>query len=109
MQDAEGKILLESPLGATIAFMLIQHKAALGIKHVTDITIFRDAYLAKTKIQLLFTIKDVPNPHNEDDVKEGGPKIRQHVDRNHEVKNVLRVHKFRVEGGKVVLQSREEL
>ena len=43
--------------------MLAQHKAELGIKHVTEIVIFRDNYQGLTPyVQLLFKIKDVPSP-----------------------------------------------
>ena len=43
--------------------MLAQHKAELGIKHVTEIVIFRDNWEGSTPyVQLLFRIKDVPDP-----------------------------------------------
>jgi hypothetical protein len=53
-----------SPLGGTLAFLLAQHKKELGIKHVTDVTIFRDNDLRieEPMMYLLYTIKDVRTP-----------------------------------------------
>ena len=55
---------LGSPLGRTLAFLLFQHKAELGTKHVTEIVIFRDNFPKGTmpSVQMLFKIKDVPEP-----------------------------------------------
>tara|TARA_R110002003_G_scaffold143_3_gene13232 strand:+ start:17696 stop:18220 length:525 start_codon:yes stop_codon:yes gene_type:complete len=59
LSESEAEYLLGSPIGATLAFMLIQHKAELGRKHITSVTTF----LAPTnKVQLVFTIVDVPIP-----------------------------------------------
>ena len=53
----------DSPIGATLAYLLLQHKAALGDKRITKITIFR-GYKAnpsfQADIQLLFHVEDVP-------------------------------------------------
>jgi len=52
-----------SPIGATLAYLLLQHKVALGDRRITDITIFRD-YRAKPSFQAdirsLFRLADVP-------------------------------------------------
>jgi hypothetical protein len=46
--------------------MLLQHKAELGVKHVTHVTIFRDDDSKEPglllEVQLLFWIEDVPVP-----------------------------------------------
>ncbi|KAH7070648.1 hypothetical protein BKA63DRAFT_393228, partial [Paraphoma chrysanthemicola] len=57
MWEREAEYLLGSPIGATIAFMLIQHKVELGRKHVTDITAF---FAPGNQVQLIFKITDVP-------------------------------------------------
>ncbi|KAH6875074.1 hypothetical protein BKA58DRAFT_334135 [Alternaria rosae] len=64
MWDEEGPALLGSPLGGSLAYLLAQHKAELGIKHVTEVVIFRDDFAQDWSpyVQLLFRIKDVPNP-----------------------------------------------
>ncbi|RMZ69880.1 WD domain-containing [Pyrenophora seminiperda CCB06] len=61
MWEDAGEALLGSPIGTTLAFLLAQHKAELGIKHVTDITIFRENYPPETSpaIHILFRIEDV--------------------------------------------------
>ncbi|KAH6875069.1 hypothetical protein BKA58DRAFT_281314, partial [Alternaria rosae] len=57
--------LLGTPVGANKAFMLVQHKAELGLKHIPSITIFRDATNParpednRPEYQLLFRIEDV--------------------------------------------------
>ncbi|KAI8933928.1 hypothetical protein NX059_009621 [Plenodomus lindquistii] len=61
--------LIGSPLGATLAYMLIQHKAELGIKAVTEIVIFReDSDDEFPELQLLFKIAEVQHPNGEPDV-----------------------------------------
>lgn len=55
--DDLGEALQGAPLGAILSYFLLQHKAELGKKHITDITIFRDL---NYKPELLFHIKDVP-------------------------------------------------
>jgi hypothetical protein len=51
-------------LGGSLAYLLAQHKAELGTKYVTEIVIFRDNYPQDVHpcIQILFRIKDVPDP-----------------------------------------------
>ncbi|KAH9880953.1 hypothetical protein IAQ61_001247 [Plenodomus lingam] len=53
-----------SPIGATLAFMLIQHKAEIGIKHVTDIVIFSTKLGAEgfVQVHMVFKVADVDNP-----------------------------------------------
>jgi len=63
-------------IGATLAYLLLQHKAALGDKRITDITIFRDYKansLFQANIQLLFRVEDVPEDVlRPDDMNTGG-------------------------------------
>lgn len=51
-------------MGGSLAYLLAQHKAELDIKHVTEVVIFRDDFAQDWSpyVQLLFRIKDVPNP-----------------------------------------------
>lgn len=37
----EFNMLLGSPVGMTLAYMILQHKAELGVKHMTDVTVPR--------------------------------------------------------------------
>ncbi|OAK93794.1 hypothetical protein IQ06DRAFT_204231, partial [Phaeosphaeriaceae sp. SRC1lsM3a] len=65
MWEEEGEALLGSPLGAIVAYLLVQHKENLGRKHVTEITIFREDDVIgeqqdMVEVNLLFWIKDVP-------------------------------------------------
>lgn len=62
--------MLGSPVGATIAHFLIQHKSVLGNKHIQQIYLFRDNRPADTdpQPQILFWIGDVdPDEVNDDD------------------------------------------
>jgi hypothetical protein len=62
----EGKALIGSPIGATIAHLLKGHKAELGIKHITKVTICTgDARPGfpppkHTDLHVFFHIEDVP-------------------------------------------------
>lgn len=70
--DWGAKVLLGSPIGATITFLLLQHKAELGIKHITEIVILKDDVVPGVPdpedddgeedvvVHLLFKIADVP-------------------------------------------------
>ena len=51
----EGRTLLGTPNGSSVAYLLIQHKAALGHKTVDKITVFREG----RDLMLLFHITDV--------------------------------------------------
>jgi hypothetical protein len=51
----EGRTLLGTPNGSSVAYLLIQHKAALGHKTVDKITVFREG----RDLMLLFHIADV--------------------------------------------------
>jgi hypothetical protein len=94
-------IPLGSPIGSTLAFLLLQHKAELGDKHVSGITIFRDykanpAFVAD--IRMLFRIVDVPDwemlPEDTEMIDVG-----QVVKREEALgKNVVRVHEMTVDG-----------
>lgn len=64
----EGKAIIGSPIGGTIAHMLIRHKAELGIKHITKVTVVMRDYPKggfgskyKPDVHLFFHIEDVPN------------------------------------------------
>ncbi|CAO2649457.1 Nn.00g068420.m01.CDS01 [Neocucurbitaria sp. VM-36] len=61
----EGKAILGSPVGATIAYFLMQHKAQLGSKVVTRVTILRDEGKAPNPDpHLFFHIEDSPPPED---------------------------------------------
>ncbi|KAH9863562.1 hypothetical protein J1614_009494 [Plenodomus biglobosus] len=65
-QSGEAAVLIGSPIGATLAYMLIQHKLELGIKQITQVVIFRENMADDNpEIQLLFKIGDVPKPIGE--------------------------------------------
>ncbi|KAL6708410.1 hypothetical protein ACN47E_002673 [Coniothyrium glycines] len=110
-EEDEGKALIGSPLGATIAHMLVAHKAELGIKHITKITIvtdtpkkarFGEKWIAD--MHIFFEIADMPAdriPKDEPDEKlsprvvgglEGSRTLRIHSRGRH----ILRVHKMSV-------------
>jgi hypothetical protein len=114
--------LLGTPIGASIAFFLTQHKPELGIKHVPSITIFRDAQIdSALEYQLLFRIEDVPQdeiaPDDMEVVDEGmtGVVTRQRrMKRSDSLvgldlgRNVARLHKMSVdEQGETVLYSHD--
>lgn len=72
------KVLLGSPIGATITYLLLQHKAELGIKRITEIIIFKDDVLPGAPdpeddeeedvvVHLLYKIADVPPPKELED------------------------------------------
>lgn len=90
-----------SPIGATIAFMLVQHKAELGTKHITPITIFRDSHEGLREgllpqVQPVFAIENVPVP--DDDMGDGhSSRVRRRVDVSNGGKNVLRVLEHHVD------------
>jgi hypothetical protein len=92
-----------SPIGASVAYLLLQHKAELGVKHVPSITIFRDAGEGMVQPQLLFTIEDVADPDSDVEMPDAADSsnVRRSVEVRQYGKNVLRVHEFRMAGGKV--------
>jgi hypothetical protein len=84
--------------------MLLQHKAELGDKHVTSVTIFRDNdRTAATEVELLFTIGDVQDPDSDVEMPdaEDSSRVRRSVDVRQDGKNVLRVHDIRIASGTV--------
>ncbi|KAF1832885.1 hypothetical protein BDW02DRAFT_553766 [Decorospora gaudefroyi] len=90
--EKEGEALLGSPIGSTLAFLLAQHKAELGHKHVTDITIFKDNYPPNTipSVQLLYRIQDVPKPEqNANNALQARSKV-MHTGPKH----IIRIHKL---------------
>ncbi|KAI5376525.1 hypothetical protein J4E82_004746 [Alternaria postmessia] len=65
----QGHALLGSPNGATFAYFLMQHKAQLGQKTITKITVFRpetDDDLSFVDASLCFHVADGPQPPPDD-------------------------------------------
>ncbi|CAN9216217.1 unnamed protein product [Alternaria alternata] len=65
----QGHALLGSPNGATFAYLLMQHKAQLGQKTITKITVFRpetDDDLSFVDASLCFHVADGPQPPPDD-------------------------------------------
>ncbi|KAF2125733.1 hypothetical protein P153DRAFT_298865, partial [Dothidotthia symphoricarpi CBS 119687] len=89
LDDEEGKVFLGSPMGATIAFLLAQYKAELGIKHITEVTIFRDNTPPDwmPDVNMLFKIEDVPEKTDTDD-------SHQALQTRGRRKNTIRVHRI---------------
>ncbi|KAL5115490.1 hypothetical protein ACEQ8H_006631 [Pleosporales sp. CAS-2024a] len=61
----EGHALLASPNGAVFAYFLLQHKAQLGPKTITRVTIIRpenDAYVDWVDASLVFHVADAADP-----------------------------------------------
>jgi hypothetical protein len=64
----EGKALIGSPIGATVAHLLIGHKAELGIKHISRVVVVTNEVPKKPKfgerprndLHMFFEIVDVP-------------------------------------------------
>ena len=66
----EGHALLGSPNGAAFAYFLMQHKAELGRKTITKVTVFRtetDDDLAFVDPNLVFHVGDVKKEDGEGD------------------------------------------
>ncbi|KAH7070647.1 hypothetical protein BKA63DRAFT_493656 [Paraphoma chrysanthemicola] len=61
---AAGEAILGSPIGATLAYFLIQHKAELGLRHVTSVTIFQDNWFYKgaQHIHLMYKVEEFQEP-----------------------------------------------
>jgi hypothetical protein len=81
-QSDEGKALIASPIGATIAYMLTQHKADLGRKHITKINLVCDDEPRRGRgkpmpdqLHMFFEFADVPeNEAGKDERKRDGYK-----------------------------------
>ncbi|KAI4913443.1 uncharacterized protein J4E92_009792 [Alternaria infectoria] len=118
--------LLGTPVGANKAFMLLQHKAELGLKHIPSITIFRDTKDPSRPddapaYQLLFRIEDVPQDEVMPDDTEivdqemtgSASRMRRGQRKDSLVeldlgKNVGRLHRVSIDGrGETMLQSHE--
>jgi hypothetical protein len=95
-----------SPLGSTLAFLFAQHKAELGHKHVTEVTIFRENHSQDTvsHTQLLFTIKDV---HGSEAGKEGNGGLNVRHDRAGP-RNIVRTHTFDALNGGIITDGAQE-
>ena len=60
MSTDEGKAILGSPNGAGCAYLLLQHKAQLGVKTISKVTVFQDDGAAKPRPpSMVFHVKDV--------------------------------------------------
>jgi hypothetical protein len=99
-------------MGSTLAHLLLQHKKDLGVKHVTEVTIFRDKvkeqeHFDYPQIQLLYKIEDVPEPEEKmSDVEGSGGDVQvRRVVRRDEGHGMLRVHEFSLWGGEVKVLS----
>jgi hypothetical protein len=95
----EGKALLGSPIGATIAYFLMQHKAELGNKVVTKITLLReegpDGDLLPPDPNLFFRIEDAPVQTPPDPAPSPLARRSERVEKvSRDGKNLLRVHMF---------------
>jgi hypothetical protein len=79
--------------------MLLQYKSDLGIKHVTDITVFRDTPLewdTRPEVEMLFTVADVPPPNTEvPAAKDDKSLVHRAVRVERGGRGILRVHEFR--------------
>ncbi|KAH7080614.1 hypothetical protein BKA63DRAFT_563290 [Paraphoma chrysanthemicola] len=112
----EGTALIGSPISASIVHMLVGHKAELGIKHITKVTVVTQDPLPSRiepkfkEMHLFFHIEDVPAdkiPEDKPGEEKSGDKdvmmgltsrvrrIVRSLDRRSEGDNVVRVHKFR--------------
>jgi hypothetical protein len=95
--------------------MLLQHKKELGLKHVTEVLVFRDELKKiadQPAVQIVFRIEDVPpsepeklgKPGEKPDEEmpdlqgPGGVQVR-HVLRRDDRNDMLRVHEFRLRSG----------
>lgn len=58
MSDDRGKALLSTPNGNGVAWLLAQHKAQLGVKIVTDVTMFATGTAGHPDFNLCFWIAD---------------------------------------------------
>jgi len=102
---------------ATIAYMLVQHKAQLGVKTIESVILFRDDDEHKNpRMQLLFKIIDQEDPTDpmiidtrfvhgaRASFRKGALRVRRETSGHGE--NVLRVHELRVHGSDVVQRLR---
>ncbi|KAF2824615.1 hypothetical protein CC86DRAFT_407782 [Ophiobolus disseminans] len=100
--EPEGQALLGSPIGVSLAFLLIQHKAGLGIKHVTSVTIFRDNRgFHIPEIELLFKIENYVAPQLQRRDTVDHVQHSSHVQVPDNGKSSLRVHEFRLGAGQL--------
>ena len=72
---------------------MLQHKAELGVKHVTEVTIFRDNLPSEfPEVQLLFKIADVVDPQDTLEPEEGVQVRSVVMEARNEMHNNTRVH-----------------
>jgi hypothetical protein len=98
----EGKALVGSPIGATIAYFLMQHKAELRRKHITKVTVVTNEMNAPFVVHMFFHIEDMPSDGaGTMDAVDGA--LRKMVKKDERVvrvsrdgKNMLREHVFRL-------------
>ncbi|KAH7082347.1 hypothetical protein FB567DRAFT_605713 [Paraphoma chrysanthemicola] len=99
---AAGEALLGSPIGATLAYFLIQHKAELGLRHVTSVTIFQDNWFFKgaQHIHLMYKVEEYQEPEPESSVADGAAYARSvHASDNGSL--MIREHVFQMDAGKL--------
>ncbi|KAH5710570.1 hypothetical protein HBI20_177700 [Parastagonospora nodorum] len=117
--SSEFNMLLGSPVGMTLAYMILQHKAELGVKHMTDVTVFRDsaAYAgheaAKAKVMMVWTIKDVervedPQGEREDEEMTDARLGVRGFKTGRGERGFTRVHEFRMRDGRMERKSAVE-
>jgi hypothetical protein len=92
--------------------MLLQHKKELGLKHVTEVLVFRDELKMiadQPAVQIVFRIEDVPPQEPErpgkpgekpveempDVQAHGGVSVR-HIEKRDDGHSMLHVHEFRL-------------
>ncbi|KAH7406736.1 hypothetical protein DE146DRAFT_753290 [Phaeosphaeria sp. MPI-PUGE-AT-0046c] len=98
----EGHALLGSQNGATFAYFLIQHKAELGYKTITKVTIIRpesDDDNDFVDASLVFHVGEAPEPPpDEEERKASEPKQANYAVEvvEEDVREILRVHEFSV-------------
>lgn len=89
--------------GMAVGFFLAQHKAQLGLKYVSKITVFTDDEKPLKPPNMLFWVEDVPPPKETkpgEDPKDTGPgsisgTLKSRVlKRSRDGRNVIREHIF---------------
>lgn len=97
----EGRALLGSPNGAVFAYFLMQHKAQLGHKTITRITVLRlesEDTNDFVDASLLFHVADVTPPPDDDDGDGSARKMRRRDKAQHgeNSKHLIRSHAFEI-------------
>ncbi|KAH7071743.1 hypothetical protein FB567DRAFT_612413 [Paraphoma chrysanthemicola] len=96
----QGHAILGTPNGAVFAYFLLQHKAQLGYKTITKVTVIRpesDDENDFVDASLIFHVEDAPEPPADDE--SGSTKIKRQDNRTVEVvhsdkNSVIRIYRF---------------